>query len=74
MSQPADSHLIANETLRLKGLPHRMALADLGNRIARTFQLIPPQGNPHEFAAELDFNARLVTHCRRQGVIWPTSK
>jgi hypothetical protein len=74
MSQASDSHLIASEARRLGTMPHRQALADLGDRIARTFQLIPPAGSPYEFNTELDFNARLVTFCRNEGVIWPQSR
>lgn len=73
MRQHPLSHVIANEVRRLKQLPPHVARAALTDRIGRAFALGLGSEYEQDFRAELDFNAHLVTHCRRAGVIWHRS-
>lgn len=57
----ANPYVIQQEARRLDGLSSAVARAQLGDRIARTFQL-----TGSAFAEGLDFNARLATELRRQ--------
>jgi hypothetical protein len=71
MAQHPQSHLIATEVERLRALDAYEARREFSNRVGRTFQLRPEDP---AFRLALDFNAHLVTLCRRRGVIWPQSK